>query len=75
MICNPFLSRSPLLSSTSGKNSWLQALRECVSASKVVFRDSSMDSFARTGYGYDQLDTSKKLRLMTFLCDETLNTL
>lgn len=75
LIQEDFGNKSPLLSSTTGKHSWLQALRECVSASKVVFKDSSMDSFARTGYGYEQLDTSKKLRLMTFLCDETLNTL
>ncbi|GAV75644.1 zf-4CXXC_R1 domain-containing protein [Cephalotus follicularis] len=62
------------LSPTSGKNSWLQTLKKCISESHHVLEDSPFNCFARGGDGYDNLDTSKKLKLLNFLCDEALCT-
>lgn len=66
------LFRSPSLSSTSGKNSWLQALRKCVTDSKCVLNDIPSDCFNGGDDGYDKLDNVKKLKLLNFLCDEAL---
>lgn len=62
------------LSSTSAKNSWLQALSKCVSKSKCPLNDIPSNCFNCGGDGYDQLDGSKKLKLLNFLCDEALGT-
>lgn len=67
------LFRSPL-SSTSGKNSWLQALSKCVSNSKCPLNEIPSNCFDCGGDGYHQLDGSKKLKLLNFLCDEALGT-
>ncbi|KAH9675834.1 DDT domain-containing protein [Citrus sinensis] len=62
------------LSSTSGKNSWLQALSKCVSNSKCPLNDIPSNCFDCGGDGYHQLNGSKKLKLLNFLCDEALGT-
>ncbi|XP_024037214.1 uncharacterized protein LOC18039540 isoform X3 [Citrus clementina] len=62
------------LSSTSGKHSWLQALSKCVSNSKCPLNDIPSNCFDCGGDGYHQLDGSKKLKLLNFLCDEALGT-
>ncbi|XP_077253222.1 zinc-finger domain of monoamine-oxidase A repressor R1 protein isoform X2 [Tasmannia lanceolata] len=55
-------------------NSWIQALGKCISESHYASKDFPLDCFNVGANGYDTLDTSKKLRLLNFLCDETLGT-
>lgn len=57
------------------KDSWLQALKKCISESDYVPKEMSSASFDGDVKGYDDLDFSKKLRLLTFLCDEALGTI
>lgn len=63
--------RSPSIT----KDSWLQALKKCISESDYVPKEMSSASFDGDVKGYDDLDFSKKLRLLTFLCDEALGTM
>lgn len=72
LILNNMGVKSPSLSPTNGKNFWLQALREFVSESQSVYVELPPDWFDRGTAGYDELDSSKKLRLLNFLCDEVL---
>ncbi|XP_031255872.1 uncharacterized protein LOC116113852 isoform X1 [Pistacia vera] len=74
LILKDMGEESPSLSSTSRKNSWLQALRKCVSESKCVLNDIPSDCFGDGDDGYDKLDNLKKLKLLNFLCDEALGT-
>ncbi|KAK4749508.1 hypothetical protein SAY87_026957 [Trapa incisa] len=57
----------------NGKNSWLKALKEYASKSRTSLGELALclDGGAD---GYDNLRTSKKLRLLNFLCDEVLST-
>ncbi|KAJ4961799.1 hypothetical protein NE237_021709 [Protea cynaroides] len=64
---------SHLSSTTSSRDSWLKALRKCISESHFSLKDWSAECFAR-GDSYDKLDSSQKLRVLNFLCDETLDT-
>ncbi|XP_057973454.1 uncharacterized protein LOC131160792 isoform X2 [Malania oleifera] len=65
---------SPSLSLANGKNYWLQALGKCVSESQCALKELPLDCFDRGTNGYDKLDFSRKLKLLNFLCDETLGT-
>ncbi|KAF9592003.1 hypothetical protein IFM89_011586 [Coptis chinensis] len=65
---------SPSLSPTSSGNSWLQALGKCISESECSFDEVPSNCFIRDSSGYYILDSSKKLRLLNFLCDEALCT-
>ncbi|KAK6927968.1 Zinc-finger domain of monoamine-oxidase A repressor R1 [Dillenia turbinata] len=58
-------------SSSSGGSSWLEALRECASESKFLMEDLPADIFEKED-GYNELETSKKLKLLTFICDQSL---
>ncbi|KAK6913483.1 Zinc-finger domain of monoamine-oxidase A repressor R1, partial [Dillenia turbinata] len=58
---------------TSGGNAWLEALKECVSESQSILKDLPEDCFDNEDR-YNRLDSSKKLKVLTFLCDETLGT-
>ncbi|KAK6913488.1 Zinc-finger domain of monoamine-oxidase A repressor R1 [Dillenia turbinata] len=59
-------------------NAWLDAVRECVLESQYIWKDLPIDSLERIdGYlgrinEYDELDSSEKIRVLTFLCDEAL---
>ncbi|KAF7820004.1 zinc-finger of monoamine-oxidase A repressor R1 [Senna tora] len=64
----------PSLKSTSGKNSWLSALRNLISESDFVPKELQLDSLEEGPDGYYNLDLSEKLRLLNFLCDEALGT-
>ncbi|KAD4888407.1 hypothetical protein R6Q59_034566 [Mikania micrantha] len=55
---------------THGNDSWLKALKSCISKSKL----EHMDLLNLTASGYDCLESSMKLRLLVFLCDEVLET-
>ncbi|XP_031287525.1 uncharacterized protein DDB_G0287625-like [Pistacia vera] len=54
------------------ENSWVQVLFRYVSESHFSFKELQVDCFEVADY--DQLDISKKLKLLNFLCDEALGT-
>ncbi|KAL8161113.1 LOW QUALITY PROTEIN: hypothetical protein V2J09_012602 [Rumex salicifolius] len=62
------------LSPADGKNCWIHALKEFVSESEWAAEDLTSFNLDRTDT-YDMLSSSEKLRLLVFLCDETLETL
>ncbi|XP_077221173.1 uncharacterized protein LOC143854918 isoform X3 [Tasmannia lanceolata] len=55
-------------------NSWFQALGKYISKSHYASKDFPLGCFNGGVDGYDKLDSSKKLRLLNILCDETLGT-
>uniref|UniRef100_A0A7N0UI40 DDT domain-containing protein n=1 Tax=Kalanchoe fedtschenkoi TaxID=63787 RepID=A0A7N0UI40_KALFE len=65
-----FLGWSP----TSGHNSWLHAAWKCISKSKFGHALTSIEHFCTNSEGYNALDSSRKLMLLNFLCDEALDT-
>ncbi|GMH30600.1 hypothetical protein Nepgr_032443 [Nepenthes gracilis] len=66
---------SPSSSPTCCKNSWFHALKKCLAESECELKEVSLDCIDKRVDGYDALDCSQKLRLLTFLCDETLCTM
>ncbi|KAG5537548.1 hypothetical protein RHGRI_024866 [Rhododendron griersonianum] len=62
------------LSPTNGKNSWLHALKNCASRSECVQKILKLERFGQEANDYVSLDSSERLRLLTFLCDEVLCT-
>ncbi|KAF7846673.1 hypothetical protein BT93_L3924 [Corymbia citriodora subsp. variegata] len=65
---------SPSITSVDDRNSWLQAVGKYLSDSKCPFKDFPLDYLDKGVDGYDELDLSKKLKLLNFLCDEALST-
>lgn len=57
---------------SSEHNSWLQALDKCVAESNYAFKETNC--FQKDVDVYNKLEVSQKLRLLNFLCDETLGT-
>ncbi|XP_021992626.1 uncharacterized protein LOC110889418 isoform X2 [Helianthus annuus] len=55
---------------TQGNDSWLKDLKTCIAKSK----SKDVDFIDMLAGGYDDLDSSTKLRLLVFLCDEVLGT-
>ncbi|XP_058226721.1 uncharacterized protein LOC131335411 isoform X2 [Rhododendron vialii] len=62
------------LTPTNGKNSWLHALKNCASRSECVQKNLKLEQFGQEANDYVSLDSSERLRLLTFLCDEVLST-
>ncbi|KAF8389793.1 hypothetical protein HHK36_024312 [Tetracentron sinense] len=69
-----YLPKYPLLQRTSCGSSWLQALGKCISKSRWALKELPSDCLGRVGDEYNNLDSSKRLRLLNFLCDEALGT-
>lgn len=69
---------SPLASTLNKDSGWLQALKSCIVDSKVVKHSSLVEmsmEFINIGIsGYNEFDTSQKMQILNFLCDEMLNT-
>nr|GEV37123.1 zinc-finger domain of monoamine-oxidase A repressor R1 [Tanacetum cinerariifolium] len=63
-------SESSQLHLAKGNGSWLKVLKNCISKSRL----KHLDSIDTTAAGYDNLDSSTKLGLLIFLCDEVLGT-
>ncbi|KAH7858188.1 hypothetical protein Vadar_021056 [Vaccinium darrowii] len=59
---------------TETRKSWLQALYKCISKSPCRSRELLLDCLNLAAEGYGELSSSKKLRLLSFLCDEALST-
>ncbi|KAK7823139.1 cell division cycle-associated 7-like protein [Quercus suber] len=64
----------PSLNQTIAGESWLQSLTKYISESQYLSEEMQMNSFDVNGDGYDILDSSKKLKILNFLCDEVLGT-
>ncbi|VFQ99934.1 unnamed protein product [Cuscuta campestris] len=62
---------SPILTPTDDKGSWLKSLKELLSESPIVSKNMGLDSLDD---GFDSLSSSKKLKLLNFVCDELLDT-
>ncbi|XP_019452996.1 PREDICTED: uncharacterized protein LOC109354749 isoform X1 [Lupinus angustifolius] len=65
---------SPSLTTNNGKNSWLKALEDLISDESLVLKEFPLDWINEGINGYHNLDLSKKLMLLNFLCDEALGT-
>ncbi|KAJ1412774.1 WHIM1 domain [Sesbania bispinosa] len=65
---------SPSLTTTNGNNSWLEALEDLITESDLVLRDFPLDWLNEGIDGYYDLESSKKLALLNFICDEALST-
>ncbi|XP_022155055.1 uncharacterized protein LOC111022193 isoform X2 [Momordica charantia] len=74
LILKDMDEESAISSPTNDGSSWLLALKKCISASTFKLDDLKPDYFDRGDSCYDDLDFSRKLRLLTYLCDEALNT-
>ncbi|CAN8232994.1 unnamed protein product [Cochlearia groenlandica] len=61
------------LSATDG--SWFTAIGECLSESEVQLDCFPPEMFEKGVSEYEKFDSSKRLKLLNFLCDETLGTL
>ncbi|XP_059642758.1 uncharacterized protein LOC132284649 [Cornus florida] len=66
--------KSPTLCPTNDKNSWVHALKNCVSKSEFVLKELPLKCLDKGTDGYDSLDFSKKLILLNCICDEVLST-
>lgn len=74
LILQDMDEESAISSPTNDTSSWLLDLKKCISASSFKMNDLKPDYFDGGDNCYDDLDFSKKLRLLTYLCDEALNT-
>jgi len=70
-----FRFRSLSLSLDCDKDSWIHSLKKCISESDCVLEDIPKDCFDQGYDGYEMLEPSQKLKLLTFLCDEALCTM
>uniref|UniRef100_A0A803LKN9 DDT domain-containing protein n=1 Tax=Chenopodium quinoa TaxID=63459 RepID=A0A803LKN9_CHEQI len=62
------------LSPGNDKDSWIHSLKRCLSESELELEDFPEDCLDKGCDGYEMLESSQKLRLLTFLCDESLST-
>ncbi|XP_058773267.1 uncharacterized protein LOC131647387 isoform X1 [Vicia villosa] len=65
---------SSSLTASGGKNSWLKVLVELITESDLVLKEIPLDWLSKGISGYYDLDLSKKLILLNFICDEALGT-
>ncbi|KAG7548455.1 DDT domain [Arabidopsis suecica] len=54
--------------------SWFTTIGECLSESEVKLDDFPPEMFEKGISQYEKLNSSKRLKLLNFLCDETLGT-
>ncbi|XP_058193749.1 uncharacterized protein LOC131310632 isoform X2 [Rhododendron vialii] len=59
---------------TQSRMPWLQALYRCICESQFRSRELLLDCLNLAAEGDGELSSSKKLRLLNFLCDEVLGT-
>ncbi|RZC58310.1 hypothetical protein C5167_005617 [Papaver somniferum] len=62
------------LSPSSKGSSIFQALQKCISNSHCKLEELPPNCFDKGGVVYEQLDSSTKLKILNYLCDETLST-
>ncbi|XP_010435781.1 PREDICTED: uncharacterized protein LOC104719535 isoform X2 [Camelina sativa] len=59
---------------TATDASWFTAIGECLTESEVQLDDFPPEMFKKGLSHYEKLNSSKRLKLLNFLCDETLGT-
>ncbi|XP_039042886.1 uncharacterized protein LOC120181934 isoform X1 [Hibiscus syriacus] len=64
----------PCLSRDLSENSWVKVLGEYISDSQTPLKQSLSDCLDMSDDRYEKLNSSRKLRLLNFLCDEALAT-
>ncbi|XP_052197578.1 uncharacterized protein LOC127804687 isoform X2 [Diospyros lotus] len=74
LIQNDLGENSPVTLSIKAKNSWLHALQNCASRSKCLLKKLKLEHFGQKADDYYNLNSSEKIRLLNFLCDEVLCT-
>ncbi|QCD94387.1 hypothetical protein DEO72_LG5g2470 [Vigna unguiculata] len=74
LILSDSEKESQSLLTKSETNSWIKHLEGLMMQSHHILNDFPVNWFQEGISGYFKLDLSKKFRLMTFLCDEVLNT-
>ncbi|XP_057522259.1 uncharacterized protein LOC130802317 [Amaranthus tricolor] len=65
---------SVTLSPSNNKDSWILSLKRCLDESELELEDFPDHILDKGSDGYEMLEPSQKLRLLTFLCDESLST-
>lgn len=53
---------------------WLEGFKDCIAESDCPSKESLLELFKLQPHGYDELNFTKRLRLLNFLCDEALDT-
>ncbi|KAI3971017.1 hypothetical protein MKX01_024664 [Papaver californicum] len=62
------------LSPSSKGSSIFQSLQKCILNSRCKLQELPPNCFEKGGVVYELLDSSKKLKILNYLCDETLST-
>ena len=66
--------KSLSLTTSNGNNSWLKPLEEIITEFDHILEEFPLGWLQEGINGYYNLDLSKKLTLLNFLCDEALIT-
>ncbi|KAI5442565.1 uncharacterized protein LOC127120161 isoform X1 [Lathyrus oleraceus] len=65
---------SSSLTASNGKHSWLNVLKDLITESNLGLKEFPLDWLNKGISGYNELNLSKKLILLNFICDEALGT-
>ncbi|KAK4360568.1 hypothetical protein RND71_019520 [Anisodus tanguticus] len=60
--------------STEGENSWYADIKMCISESPSVSKTMGLDSLGNGAEEFENLSPSEKLKILSFICDEILET-
>jgi hypothetical protein len=66
--------RSSSLTTSNGKDSWLKVLEDLITESDLGLKEFPLDWLNKGISGYNDLNITKKLILLNFICDEALGT-
>ncbi|CAJ2662077.1 unnamed protein product [Trifolium pratense] len=66
---------SSSLTASDGKDSWLTLLKDLITESDLGLKEFPLDWLDKGISGYNDLDISKKLIILNFICDEALGTM
>ncbi|MCI14468.1 zinc-finger of monoamine-oxidase A repressor R1, partial [Trifolium medium] len=75
LIVSESETESSSLTASNGKNSWLKVLEDLITESDLGLKEFALDWLNKGINGYNDLDISKKLILLNFICDEALGTM
>ncbi|CAJ2665976.1 unnamed protein product [Trifolium pratense] len=75
LILSESETESSSLAEGNGKNSWLKVLEDLITESDLELKEFALDWLNRGISGYNELDISKKLILLNFICEEALCTM
>ncbi|MCI02729.1 zinc-finger of monoamine-oxidase A repressor R1, partial [Trifolium medium] len=75
LILSESETESSSLTASNGKNSWLKVLEDLITESDLGLKEFALDWLNKGISGYNDLDISKKLILLNFICDEALGTM